>query len=161
MGFRDAVSTCLRKFVTISGRAPRAEYWYFYLFTILVSFVASGVDSLIFSTSWLDGGPLDGITSIVLLIPSIAVLVRRFHDVGKSGWQVLAVIVALFAGVIIMALTAESSTGVAAIIPGAVITLASFGYLLYVTLKRSDPGMNDYGPNPYEDPGMGLEEVFR
>ena len=80
MSFGEAIKVCFQKYATFSGRARRSEYWYFYLFTFLVSLV-------------LDCIPLLGVLSFVWwlaqLIPSLAVTVRRFHDIGKSGWNYL------------------------------------------------------------------------
>lgn len=70
----------LQNYATFSGRARRSEYWYFYLFTSIFSVVLIFVD-LLMSTL-----VLYNIYMLAVLIPSIAVAVRRMHDVGKSGW---------------------------------------------------------------------------
>ena len=75
MNFVDAVKTCLRKYGTFSGRASRSEFWWFALFTVLLSIVASMVSEL-----------LNGVVSLALLLPSLAVGARRLHDIGKTGW---------------------------------------------------------------------------
>jgi uncharacterized membrane protein YhaH (DUF805 family) len=73
----------LQNFAKFSGRARRSEYWYFVLFNAIFSFVLGFVGGLI-------NFPLIGtIYSVVMLIPSLAVGVRRMHDVGKSGWFLL------------------------------------------------------------------------
>jgi uncharacterized membrane protein YhaH (DUF805 family) len=73
----------LKSYAVYTGRARRAEYWYFVLFNVIISFVVGFVAGLI-------GVPIVGtIVSLVFLIPGIAVGVRRMHDVGKSGWYLL------------------------------------------------------------------------
>jgi uncharacterized membrane protein YhaH (DUF805 family) len=73
----------LQNYATFSGRARRSEYWYFFLFNVIIAFVLGFVGGLtkmpIIST----------IYTLAVLIPGIAVGVRRMHDVGKSGWFLL------------------------------------------------------------------------
>ena len=80
MGFGQAVSTCLSKYVDFSGRACRSEYWYWTLFAFLVSiagnFVGMTVDSLIAGV----------VLQLALLLPGLAAFARRMHDIDKSGW---------------------------------------------------------------------------
>ncbi len=72
-----------QNFATFSGRARRSEYWYFALFNIIVAFVLGFVSAMI------EIPIISTIYSVAILIPSIAVGVRRMHDVGKSGWFLL------------------------------------------------------------------------
>jgi uncharacterized membrane protein YhaH (DUF805 family) len=73
----------LQNYATFKGRASRSEYWYFVLFNVIFSIVLGFVSGIV------DLPILYTIYSLALLIPSIAVAVRRMHDVGKSGWFVL------------------------------------------------------------------------
>jgi len=73
----------LQNYATFSGRARRSEYWYFFLFNLFIAFVLGFVGGMMQSTI------LSNIYSIAVLIPGIAVGVRRMHDVGKSGWFLL------------------------------------------------------------------------
>lgn len=75
MNFGQAISTCFAKYATFSGRASRPEFWWFFLFQVLVSIVASMVSDL-----------LNGLVGLALLLPALAVGARRLHDIGKSGW---------------------------------------------------------------------------
>ncbi|SRR5690554_6324596 len=82
MNFKVAVVTCLRKYAHFQGRASRSEFWWFYLFTVIVMSVASLLSRLI-------GDPNDllgGVTTFALLLPSLAAGCRRLHDIGRSGW---------------------------------------------------------------------------
>jgi len=91
MSFGDAITNCLtNNYMGFSGRASRSEYWFWVLFTILVSLVAGIMDGLIFGT-----GTLSSISSILFFLPGLAVLVRRLHDVGRSGWWFLSTILIL------------------------------------------------------------------
>ena len=90
MNFIQSISTCMRKYITFSGRATRSEFWWFYFFTVLVNFAASFVGNLIFMSTYnIFFIYLSTITSLILLLPSLAVAVRRLHDVGRSGWWIL------------------------------------------------------------------------
>ena len=92
----------LTKYADFSDRAPRAEYWWFYLLTVVAYIVSTIVDSVIGTGAAL--GPY-GILSMVvmlgLLIPSLAAGVRRLHDTDRSGWWLLIVFIPL-AGVIVL-----------------------------------------------------------
>jgi uncharacterized membrane protein YhaH (DUF805 family) len=77
MSFGDAITTCLRKYADFSGRATRAEYWWFYLFTVLVGWGSGIVDG---------SGTLPLLVNLALLLPTIAAAARRLHDTGRSGW---------------------------------------------------------------------------
>lgn len=73
----------LQNYATFSGRARRSEYWYFCLFSSLLSITLAIIGYLIGLEF------LDSIYSLAVLLPSLAVGVRRMHDVGKSGWFIL------------------------------------------------------------------------
>lgn len=99
MGFGEAVKTCFSKYATFSGRATRSEFWWFYLFTLIVGIVAAVIDSLFgFNvtqvtgengsiTSFDSGYPWAQVVAyLALLLPMISVSVRRLHDRDASGW---------------------------------------------------------------------------
>ena len=80
MSFGESIATCLAKYATFSGRASRSEYWWFYLFTLLMQWGSLLVDP---------SGQLGGLVAIVFLLPNWAAAVRRLHDTGRSGWWLL------------------------------------------------------------------------
>jgi len=111
----------LKKYATFSGRAQRAEYWFFVLFYILIFIGLTIIDSVTGTLNPLYGfGLLGGLFALSMLIPSIAVGVRRLHDTGRSGWWMLLALVPLIGGII----------------------------LLVFFCLDSQPGDNAHGPNP-------------
>jgi uncharacterized membrane protein YhaH (DUF805 family) len=91
MSFGDAINSYFRNYVGFSGRATRAEYWWVVLFGFIVTFPALLLDLFLFGDLVLEGGigVVSGILSLGLLLPSLALIVRRFHDAGMSGWLAL------------------------------------------------------------------------
>lgn len=83
MTFTTAVRTCLtEKYATFEGRARRSEYWWFQLFYLLFSFVVVALVFLLRS-EWV------ALLFLALLVPQVAVTVRRLHDTSRSGWWFL------------------------------------------------------------------------
>jgi uncharacterized membrane protein YhaH (DUF805 family) len=84
MGFGEAISACFSKYASFTGRARRAEYWYWTLFTLLLQF------GLGFALGLAHAGgvanSLPALVSLLLLLPALAVTVRRLHDTDHSGW---------------------------------------------------------------------------
>jgi uncharacterized membrane protein YhaH (DUF805 family) len=98
MGFGEAIRTCFSKYVTFSGRARRPEYWYWVLFGVLVGIAAGILDFAVFSGSKGVFGPL---SSLALLLPGIAVTVRRLHDIDRSGWWMLILLLPFIGAVVV------------------------------------------------------------
>ncbi len=111
----------LKKYAVFSGRSRRKEYWYFVLFVVIISIVLGMIDGLLGTYHRSTGaGLLSSIFSLAVLIPSIAVSVRRLHDIDRTGWWVLISLVPLVGWIV----------------------------LLVFHLQDSTPGPNRYGPNP-------------
>ena len=111
----------LQKYAVFSGRARRKEYWMFFLINLIISIVLIAIDSLIGTFRPQAGvGLLQGLYSLAVLIPSLAVTVRRLHDIGRSGWWILIGLIPVIGGIV----------------------------LLIFALLDSEPGANEYGPNP-------------
>jgi uncharacterized membrane protein YhaH (DUF805 family) len=95
MGFPDAVRSVLTRYADFTGRARRAEYWWFALFSVIVVVVAAIIDAAI-------GFPLlQLVVTLGLFIPSLAVGVRRLHDTDRSGWWLLIGLVP-FGGIVLL-----------------------------------------------------------
>src|SRR4051794_3761505 len=95
MNFGYAIKTCLTKYADFSGRARRSEYWYFFLFNVIVDVVAGLIDLAI------KAPVLQVIAGLALLIPGLAAGVRRLHDTDRSGWFPLIALIPI-AGIIIL-----------------------------------------------------------
>ena len=107
MGFAEAIKSFWSNYATFKGRARRSEYWFIQLFLIITN-VAVGAIDLALMNGDVDrfiangGGGIVGLVWIlVTIVPALAVLVRRLHDTGKSGWWVLMGFVP-FAGAIVL-----------------------------------------------------------
>lgn len=90
VGFVDAVKICLSKYVDLNGRAVRSEFWYFALFVSIVSITMFLIEGAIGTR-----GTLSSLVNLALLLPNIAVGVRRLHDTDRSGWWYLIAFVPL------------------------------------------------------------------
>lgn len=125
MSFTAAVRSVLTQYVHFGGRARRAEYWWFVLFSLIVGILAGIVDAALgtdFSSSLWSAGLVGTIVNLVLLLPSLAVGVRRLHDTDRSGWWLLIGIIPIV---------------------GLIVLLVFF-------LQSGTPGLNRYGPDPKE-----------
>lgn len=95
MTFTDSIKSCINKYATFKGRAPRSEYWWFILFYILVFSISyavfAGIGYMIGSFKGMFLACLICAALIILMffIPLLAVAVRRLHDTGRSGWWML------------------------------------------------------------------------
>ena len=116
----------LKKYAVFSGRARRMEYWYFVLFNLIVAFVLALIDTLLGTTTGVSSfGLLSGIYGLAVLIPTLAVLVRRLHDIDRTGWWILINLIPLVGTIVLL---------VFALMPGT-------------------PGSNQYGPDPKQATG--------
>jgi uncharacterized membrane protein YhaH (DUF805 family) len=111
MDFMTAVKTCLTKYADFKGRATRPEFWWFALFS---------VGCQIFGQI-LGGDILSGIISLGLLLPTLAVGARRLHDVGRSAWWLLLLLLPV---------------------------LGTLGLIFFFYIHRGQAGANEFGPDP-------------
>jgi uncharacterized membrane protein YhaH (DUF805 family) len=112
MSFTEAVQTCLHKYVGFSGRARRSEYWWFFLFTILVSMVAGVLDSILGTMDDdTNVGVIGTIASLALLLPSIAVAIRRLHDTSRTGWWILIGLIPIVGWIILIVFYCQDGHG--------------------------------------------------
>ena len=88
MGFGEAISSGFRNYVGFSGRAARSEYWYWFLFSVICQVVGDIIDSVLIGSQTPVLGALVG---LALLLPGIAVSIRRLHDLDRTGWFLLLV----------------------------------------------------------------------
>jgi len=94
MSFTDSIKSVLQKSFTLQGRASRSEYWWFYLFYIIMYIIAIAIDLSM-------GTPLSLV--MLLFIPGIfCVSCRRMHDLDKSGWWMLISLIPIIGGFIVL-----------------------------------------------------------
>ncbi len=99
----------LKKYAVFNGRARRKEYWLFVLFNMLISFVLGFIDGAAGLTAESGWGLLGGLYTLVVLIPSIAVSVRRLHDTNRSGWWMLIALVPIIGAIILLVFMVQDS----------------------------------------------------
>lgn len=92
----------LKKYAQFTGRARRKEYWMFVLFNFLISLVLGLIDGLLGLGGESGIGLLGGLYTLAILVPAIAVSVRRLHDTGRSGWWLLIALVPLVGGLVLL-----------------------------------------------------------
>lgn len=105
----------LKKYTVFTGRARRTEYWMFVLFNIIISFLLGLIEGMMGGV-----GVIGTLYGLLVLIPGIAVTVRRLHDTDRSGWWLLIALIPLIGGIV----------------------------LLIFMIQDSNSGQNQYGPNP-------------
>lgn len=128
MGFTEAVRSGFDNYVNFNGRASRPAYWWWVLFGVLVSLVTRVLDGLIGSNIVRGGqfgtevsvGIISSLVGLVLLLPSVAVLVRRLHDTDRSGWWYWIIL----------------------------IPVIGWLALIYFLASAGTPGENRYGSSP-------------
>lgn len=112
--------TALKKYAVFSGRSRRKEYWMFCLFSFIFAIAAMALDAVLGTTVGMGYGVIYAVYALAVLIPSIAVSVRRLHDVGKSGWFILIGFIPIIGAI----------------------------WLIILVCSDSEPGVTKYGPNP-------------
>src|ERR1700737_521885 len=92
----------LKKYADFSGRARRREYWFYILFYVIILVVLTICDTIIGTTMGSGIGILTLIYLLAVLIPTLAVTVRRLHDTGRSGWWILIQLVPLVGSIVLL-----------------------------------------------------------
>lgn len=129
MTFSQSIKSVFSKYADFSGRATRSEFWYFYLFTFLVGMVYFFAVITTAVTSGVDSSALTVLQiiyytyALAIMIPSLAVTVRRLHDTGHSGWWIFLNLLLVIGSIIL--------------------------FIWYIT--DSDPDTNEYGDNPKQE----------
>jgi uncharacterized membrane protein YhaH (DUF805 family) len=149
----------IQKYADFTGRAPRAEFWWYILAVVILSIVARIIDSLIGMKLVGPYGPLSLIVIVGLLVPNIAVGVRRLHDTNRTGWWILLPIVpyllAFVLGGAAMLGGAATGSGVGAMAGAGIAGIfLLIGFVCAIVVLvfyclAGTPGDNRYGPNPY------------
>jgi uncharacterized membrane protein YhaH (DUF805 family) len=124
MNFWQAIASGFTQYVTFGGRASRSEFWYWFLFSLLGGLVTEMLDSAFFGTSIPSASPLNGIFNLILFLPSLAIEVRRLHDINRTGWWLLIA-----------------------------FTILGIFLLWYWACKKGTDGPNRFGPDPLSGAG--------
>ena len=114
------------------GRASRLEFWHYILVVLVVSVLLDILGIRLLST----------VVWLALLVPTLAIIVRRLHDVDRSGWLILVPIVPAFLMVALLYLFWPLS------VLFALATVVCAAYLIYLYVLPGTPGSNQYGPDP-------------
>ena len=102
VSFKEAVVRALsQNYCNFSGRASRSEYWWFYLFSCIVSWVVSIIVSL-FSSDLSTMYIASMIVGLAFLLPGLGIAVRRLHDIGKSGWWLFISLIPLIGAILLL-----------------------------------------------------------
>jgi len=109
MSFTDAVRTCLSKYAVFGGRARRSEYWWFFLFNVLVSIVAGIIDAILGTDSGSGTGLIGALAALALLLPNLAVGIRRLHDTGRVGWWILIGLIPIVGWIVLLVFYLQDS----------------------------------------------------
>ncbi len=107
VGFGEAVQLFFKNYTNFKARSTRSEYWWWCLAAIIAGVVLNIIGAIVGSTV---GNVLSGIWGLATLIPGIAIVIRRLHDIGKSGWWILIGLIPL-AGAIILIVFAVKESG--------------------------------------------------
>jgi uncharacterized membrane protein YhaH (DUF805 family) len=107
MNMIEATKVCFSKYVTFSGRARRAEYWWFILATMIVSIVLTIIDMGVFGSEL---GLLSTVWSLAVFLPSLAVASRRLHDTDRSAWWLLIMLIPVIGAIVLIVFLATRGT---------------------------------------------------
>lgn len=113
-----------KNYINFQGRARRKAYWMFVLFNIIAAVIVGVIDNVLGLTREGGYGPISGLYSLAVFLPGLALAVRRLHDTGHTGWWMLIGLIPIIGWIVLL--------------------------VFFVT--ESQPGSNQYGPNPKEAP---------
>lgn len=97
--FPEAIKLFFTRYTDFSTRSRRSEYWFACLFNMLAAAV---IGTILPDLAW--------VWSLATLIPGIAIVIRRLHDIGKSGWWMLMGLIPLAGGIIMLVYMCKDST---------------------------------------------------
>ena len=119
MPFVDALKVAVRKYADFDGRASRSEYWWFYVWINLIAIPFMVLDIVALLVLGIEIPIFGSLFQLAYIVPSFSITFRRYHDSGKSGWNLLWA-----------------------------LTIVGVFYLIYLTLVEGDAAPNQYGAVP-------------
>ncbi len=152
----EAVARGFSKYADFGGRATRAEYWWWMLFTSIISTALNALDR------GFGEGILQTVFSLAVLLPTFAVTFRRLHDIGKTGWWHfgwlgIVLISWVTAGILLLATGVDlanwdplsaSMPSIVVLIAAIVSTLVVFVWSIVWLARQGESGQNRFGPDP-------------
>ena len=108
MSFADGIRSVFSQYVGFTGRARRSEFWYWTLFQIILGVIASILDRAVFDRN---NGAFSVVVGLALLLPSLAVAVRRLHDSGRTGWWLLIGLIPVIGTIVLIIFYVQDSQG--------------------------------------------------
>jgi len=155
----------IRNYATFKGRARRKEYWMFILFNFIIGIVLSIIDNVLGLTynyfEYSSGGMLNSLYNLFVFIPALSLMVRRLHDVNKSGWLIGIMYIGI--GVLMLSvfsmITITNYSAAMVFIPS-LIMIAYCIYLFVLTVTEGDSGPNQYGEDPKALVDLNIENDY-
>ena len=154
VSFPQAVKLGFKNYFKFSGRATRAEYWWWLLFTVLAGIVLNVVDTLTGTM-----GMVGFLFELATLVPSFALGARRLHDINRTGWWLLWFLgsfpmAAIGGGILLVSFFLLDNfliltvLGFAMAIGFGILGISGVIVLIVWAIKQGDEGLNKYGPDP-------------
>jgi len=165
----------IKNYATFSGRARRKEYWMFILVNFIIGIVLSILDNIFgmtyeynmypeYGSSTISSiGALSSVYNVFILIPSLAVTIRRLHDVNKSGWLIgfMYIGIAIFMLLIFSLIGSENVGLMVGVSLFSGLSMLGYGiYLLVLTVTEGTSGPNQYGEDPKELERLPIENNY-
>ena len=121
MSFSEAIQSGFKNYANFNGRSSRSEHNFWVLFVWLIILGTGILDIILFGLTHIS--PLNSLTGLIVWLPSLAVRIRRLHDINKSGWNIL----------------------------WEITIIGIFPLIYWNYFKTGDKGANLYGPDPYRE----------
>jgi uncharacterized membrane protein YhaH (DUF805 family) len=132
MNFSDAIKSGFRRYFDFGTRSCRSEYWWWVLFTGLAGFAFGFVDGVMGNAGASGYGPAGGAFALITFVPSLMLTFRRLHDLDKSAWWYLLVLVPVIGWIVL---------------------------IVWFCTKGTD-GANRFGEDPLQPTGEEMKDVF-
>ena len=165
VSFPQAVKLGFKNYFNFSGRATRAEYWWWVLFIVLIGIGLGFIDALTGSMGDSGQGLLSFLFKLATTIPSFALGVRRLHDINRTGWWLLVwgffPMAAIGGGILLVSfllldnLLILTVIGFAKLIGFGILGIIGVIVLIVWAIKKGDEGLNKYGPDPRQATSNG------
>lgn len=107
MTFTQSISTCFNKYAVFTGRASLSEFWWWIVFTLILS-VACNIP--LTTLGYDSGGVLAGLVALTIFLPGLGVSIRRLHDTGRSGWWILLNFIPIVGSIVLLIFFVQPST---------------------------------------------------